>query len=198
MAATRRPAEVSKLMLIEAAVAVIREEGYGALSAKRLAEKVGLKRQIIHYYFGTTDELLLAVVRHYGEAGLNRFSEAFARRDPLRVIWETDPDSSATTFAFMAMATHNPAVRGEMRKYLDAMRELQIKAIARHFADLGVRPEITPRTLAIALQSIAQSLAAEEALGATVGHAHTRRQVEQAMVALSSPKKRARRKRKAS
>ena len=82
MAESRRPAEESRAMLIEAAVEIIRTEGYGALSARRLAEKVGLKRQIVHYYFRTIEELLLSVVRFYGDSGLARMREAL-RDDPL-------------------------------------------------------------------------------------------------------------------
>jgi AcrR family transcriptional regulator len=176
---TRRPAEESKVRLIEAAVEIIRSEGYGALSARRLAEKVGLKRQIVHYHFGTVEDLLLAVVRHYGDSGLIRLRAALESGDPLRAIWETDPDASATTFAFMAMATHSPVVRAEMLRYLDANRDLQIEAIARHFARSGLEPPVPPIAAAIIVQSISQALAAEAALGARRGHAETKAVVEE-------------------
>lgn len=176
---TRRPAEESKVRLIEAAVEIIRGEGYGALSARRLAEKVGLKRQIVHYHFGTTEELLIAVVRHYGDKGLAHLAAALEGEDPLRAIWETDPDSSATTFAFMAMATHNPVVRAEMQRYLDANRELQVQAIAKHLAGTGLQPQVPPIAAAIIIQSIAQSLAAESALGTSRGHLETKGVVQE-------------------
>jgi AcrR family transcriptional regulator len=175
---TRRPAEQSKVLLIEAAVEIIRSEGYGALTARRLAEKVGLKRQIVHYHFGSIEDLLLAVVRHYGDSGLTRLAEALESEDPLRAIWETDPDASATTFAFMAMATHNPVVRAELARYLDANRDLQVEAVARYFARSGLKPPVPPVAAAIIVQSISQALAAEAALGARRGHAETRAVVE--------------------
>jgi AcrR family transcriptional regulator len=174
----RRPAEQSKVLLIEAAAEIIRSEGYGALTARRLAEKVGLKRQIVHYHFGTVEDLLLAVVRHYGDNGLARLAAALETEDPLRAIWEIDPDTSATTFAFMAMATHNPVVRAEMRRYHDANRDLQVEAISRHFARAGVKPSVPPVAAAIIIQSIAHSLAAEAALGTLRGHAETKAVVE--------------------
>src|SRR5690349_5277453 len=104
MAETRRTADVSKAMLIAAAAQIINAEGYAALSARALAEKVGLKRQIVHYYFRTMEELLLAVVRHYGDESVDRLSDAMNSGDPLRAIWEEEPDASATTYAFLAMA----------------------------------------------------------------------------------------------
>lgn len=170
MAATRLPGAESRVRLIEAAAAIIKEEGYAALSARTLAERVGLKRQIVHYYFGTIDELLLAVVRHYGELGLTRFDEAFRTGNPLRTIWETEADASATTFAFIAMAQHRPVIRHELRRYLIAFREQQIAAINRYVAEQDAKLSMTPEAASIIIQSVAQSLAAEKMLGADVGH----------------------------
>lgn len=174
MAATRRPGDESKVLLIEAAVEIIRTEGYGALCARRLAERVGLKRQIVHYYFGTIDDLLLAVVRHYGESGLARYSAAFETcDDPLRVVWETHGDESSTAFAFMAMASHNALVRAEIRRYLDKQRAVQVEALSRYFEQLGIKPKIAPVAMVMLIQSVSQTLAAEHELGARRGHAET-------------------------
>jgi AcrR family transcriptional regulator len=178
MAATRRPGDESRALLIEAAADIINGEGYAALSARRLAEKVGLKRQIVHYYFRTMDDLLLAVIRHYGEQGLVRFAEAFEAQDPLRVIWETRADASATTFAFMAMATHSPAIRAELQHYLEAFRELQVSAVASHMEAGGVEGALPPEAAVIILQSVSQALAAEAALGTERGHETVKAVVE--------------------
>lgn len=185
MSATRRPAEVSRALLIEAAVDVIKTEGYGAVTARRLAEKIGLKRQIVHYYFGTTDDLLLAVVRHYGDSGLKRFAEAFKSQDPLRVLWSVEADASATTFAFMAMATHRPVIRTELRRYLDEFRKLQVEAISDYFASRGLEPAVPPIAAAIIIQTVSQGLAAEAALGTVRGHTETRALIEKTLLGLA-------------
>jgi TetR/AcrR family transcriptional regulator len=179
MAATRRPADESRGLLIEAAAEIINTEGYAALSARRLAEKVGLKRQIVHYYFRTMDDLLLAVIRHYGEQGLTRFADAFATKDPLRVIWETQADPSATTFAFMAMATHSPIIKAELRHYLDAFREVQVSAVASYMERIGVKDGPPAEAAVIILQSVSQALSAESVLGTERGHATVKAVVEE-------------------
>jgi AcrR family transcriptional regulator len=179
MAVTRRPGDESRALLIEAAAGIINSEGYAALSARRLAEKVGLKRQIVHYYFRTMDDLLLAVIRHYGEEGLARFSQAFASGDPLRVIWETRADASATTFAFMAMATHSQVIKAELRRYLEAFRELQVEAVTRYMTSAGLEATLPAEAAVIILQSVSQALAAEAALGTRIGHERVKEVVEQ-------------------
>ena len=186
MAATRQSAEISRAQLIQAAVDIIRMEGYGALTARRLAEKVNLKRQIVHYYFGTIDDLLLAVIRHYGDSGLRRFAEAFKSQDPLRALWTIEADASATTFAFMAMATHRPIIRAELRRYLDEFRKLQAEAISAYFKSRGLKPVIPPIAAAIIIQTVSQGLAAEAALGAVRGHSETRIVIERTLLGLTT------------
>lgn len=185
MAESRRSAELSKTMLIAAAVDIIKTEGYAALSARRLAEKVGLKRQIVHYYFRTIEELLLSVVRFYGDQGLARFA-AVIQADPMRALWEVEPDASATGFAFMAMATHRPFIRAELRRYMDEFRKLESEAIAAYFEARGIKPAIPPAAIAIIVQSVSQALATEASLGAQRGHAETRRVMEQVLLSLGT------------
>jgi AcrR family transcriptional regulator len=185
MAATRRPGDESRALLIEAAAEIINSEGYAALSARRLAEKVGLKRQIVHYYFRTMEDLLLAVIRYYGEEGLARFAQAFEAQDPLRVIWETRADASATTFAFMAMASHSPVIKAELRRYLEAFRELQVEAVAKYLKSAGSKADIPAEAAVIIVQSVSQALAAETALGTERGHETVKSVVEKWLLSAS-------------
>jgi AcrR family transcriptional regulator len=178
MAETRRTAEVSRTLLIQAAAQIINEDGYAALSARALAEKVGLKRQIVHYYFRTMEDMLLAVVRHYGDESAARLSEALQSGDPLRAIWQEKPDASATTYAFLAMAKHMPSVRAEVEGYFRKLRALKIEAVTSFLAETGMTADLSPGALVTIVQSIAQGLKAEEALGAAAGHGETRAIVE--------------------
>src|SRR3546814_6595914 len=57
----------SRALIIEAAQQLIREEGYGATSTRRIAARAGLKPSLVHYYFPTTDDLLVEVSRHGAE-----------------------------------------------------------------------------------------------------------------------------------
>ena len=178
MTATRRPAEESRALLIQAAAEIINTEGYAALSARVLAEKVGLKRQIVHYYFRTMDDLLLAVVRHYGEEGLARLGQAIRTRNPLRAIWEEEPDASATTYAFLAMSKHLPRIRAEIELYFKKYRDLKIEAVAGYLAEQVGPSDLCPAAIVNIIQSIAQGLKAETQLGADSGHAETKAIVE--------------------
>ena len=56
----------TRAKLLQSAVLIMREEGASAVTARRLAEQFGLGRHIVHYYFGTIDELFIAIMRDEG------------------------------------------------------------------------------------------------------------------------------------
>ncbi|MBW8785919.1 MAG: helix-turn-helix transcriptional regulator, partial [Novosphingobium sp.] len=66
---------------------LIREEGYGAATARRIAERIGLKHQTIFYYFGSQDELLLEVFRRTARAQRERLEAALNSGKPISAIW---------------------------------------------------------------------------------------------------------------
>jgi AcrR family transcriptional regulator len=73
MAAARRigaPDAKNRGVLLETAEQLMLEEGYVAVTSRRVADKAGLKPQLVHYYFRTMDDLFLAVFRRRAEQGV--------------------------------------------------------------------------------------------------------------------------------
>src|SRR5579862_735329 len=62
----------TRTALMDAVEAVMREDGYAALSARSVARRAGLKYQIVFYYFETMDALLLATYRRRTQTVLER------------------------------------------------------------------------------------------------------------------------------
>ncbi|EUA30299.1 bacterial regulatory s, tetR family protein [Mycobacterium xenopi 4042] len=56
-------------MLLDAAEQLMLEEGYAAVTSRRVAQKAALKPQLVHYYFRTMDDLFLAAFRRRAEEG---------------------------------------------------------------------------------------------------------------------------------
>src|ERR1700756_1229947 len=73
MAAERRigaPDAKNRVVLLDAAEQLLLEEGYAAVTSRRVAERAGLKPQLVHYYFRTMEDLFLAVFHRRAEEGL--------------------------------------------------------------------------------------------------------------------------------
>src|SRR6059058_4508318 len=74
-------------VLLDAAEQLLLEEGYAAVTSRRLAERAGLKPQLVHYYFRTMEDLFLEVFRRRAEEGLGVLKTALAAPQPLWALW---------------------------------------------------------------------------------------------------------------
>jgi AcrR family transcriptional regulator len=168
----------TRAQLIKVAARLIRDEGAAAVTARRLAAEVGLKRQIVHYYFGTIEDLLIAVIRGSVEKVQERVKRALESHEPLRVIWEMGIKVTPTIFEFTAMAIRSEAIRIEMKRYMEEFHRLQARALERHLELRGIEPSIPPTVTAIVINSISHTLAVERALGVSEGHSEVKAVVE--------------------
>jgi len=176
MASPRRiGAEDSKTraLLLDAAERLMLEEGYAAVSSRRVASKAGLKPQLVHYYFRTMDDLFLAVYRRRAEQSLGLYALALASDRPLRALWQlsTDPRGTAFTMEFAALANHRKAIRTEIAQHAERFRKMQLDAIASVLDRYGISTETYPPIVVVlAMTGLSQVLVLEEALGITSGH----------------------------
>ncbi len=63
-------------VLLDTAEQLMIEEGYAAVTSRRVASEAGLKPQLVHYYFRTMEELFLELFRRRAEAGLRAQAQA--------------------------------------------------------------------------------------------------------------------------
>ena len=83
--------------ILEAAIALIVDEGYSSLTMRALAREVGMKLASLQYHFRTTDELMQGVVNHIGDTydqsfeALRRDSEIITARQVVGFILEDEP-----------------------------------------------------------------------------------------------------------
>jgi AcrR family transcriptional regulator len=166
--------------LLDAAESIVREEGYGAATARRIASRVGLKHQVVFYYFGTQDDLLLALFRRQAETHRERLLAALDSAEPLRALWELISDRSAMklTLEFLALANHSEAMREAIAANAEAVRSLQVEALARHMRARGIETRLSPGLVTILTNALARLLVQEATIGITAGHAEVEALIE--------------------
>ena len=171
----------TRAALIEAALQLMLEAGYAAVTSRRVAAKAGLKPQLVHYYFRSMDDLLLAVFRAGAERNLERQARALASTTPLRSLWEfsNDPAGTAVTMEFMALANRRPAIRAEIASYAEQFRQLQAEALADVLRRYGIDLAVPPLGLLVLVTALSRVLVLEGALGVTSGHAEASAMVDE-------------------
>jgi AcrR family transcriptional regulator len=83
-----RASAQTRTRILEAARSCLLADGYANLSTRRVAEAADVPLSQIHYYFGSRQELILAVLAAENERLLARQREMFATPDPLWVRWQ--------------------------------------------------------------------------------------------------------------
>jgi TetR/AcrR family transcriptional regulator len=167
--------------IIEAAVEVLQDEGATKLTASRVAERASVKPHMVHYYFRSMDDLIVAVVRQHGLTGVMNTARSIASSEPLRGLWQSEMEYKwgAAAMEFGAIAAHREAVRTEMKHYIEEMRTQQAEAIRQHLAIHGFETSVPPIAMTIILAAVARQLVRERAMGVSLGHEETVAFVEQ-------------------
>ncbi|MEU6201229.1 TetR/AcrR family transcriptional regulator [Streptomyces sp. NPDC047061] len=172
-------ASATRGALLDAAAQLMLEEGYAAVTTRRVAARADANPALVYYYFGTVDELFLALFRRGAEANLRRLEDLRQSAHPLRALWElsSEPHSAALTVEFIALAHHRPAVRAELSAYFVRFRRLQGDILE---ATLVHRPSTapSPAALAVLISGLSRVLVMDDALGLTSGHAEVRELID--------------------
>lgn len=159
--------------LIEAAADLMVEEGYAAVSARKVATKAGLKVQLVYYYFEDMDDLILAMVKRNSTRRLKKFVRILAGPDPLRALWvmNRDSTSAASTTELLALANHREAIRSEVVKTAKEFRQLQIEAVEQLLGDYGVDQKEVPAAAVVTIvAALSRAMAQDSALGVDEGY----------------------------
>ena len=107
----------TRAVLLDAAEALLLEEGYGAVTSRRVGERAGANSALIHYYFESMDGLFVELFRRGAERGLERQAAALQTAQPLWALWDglRDHINNVRTVEFFALAHHKPAIRAPPR-----------------------------------------------------------------------------------
>jgi AcrR family transcriptional regulator len=179
----------TRAQLLDAAELLMAEEGYAAVTSRRLAARAALKPQLVHYYFRTMDDLFVEAFRRRAEANLARFERAIAEDPSLENLWRlnADPRGAAFTIEFVALANHRKAIRAEIARYAERFRAAQVEAVRGALANHGIDDDQLPPVVALlTMTGIAQVLAIEDALGVTTGHDTTVAFIERTIAQLEA------------
>ncbi|MDF0545384.1 TetR/AcrR family transcriptional regulator [Sphingobium sp. H39-3-25] len=183
----------TRAKIVDAAEHVIRDQGYAAASTRRVAEHAGLPPSLVHYYFPTTDDLLLAVFKRGAEQSDAMIEQALASDDPIRALWRFFSDTSRTALAieFMALANHRKSIKEEIAKHSDAMRARQSELFTRLLGSrIAAAEGCTPEGLSLLLAAIGRTLVMEHSLGVSAGHDEARAFVDAWLDRLLQPENR--------
>jgi AcrR family transcriptional regulator len=132
--------------LLDAAEHLLIEEGYAAITTRRLAAQASINHGLVHYYFGSMDALLGEVLERFTSRLIARQRAMYATPVPFVARWRTamrfleeDRPYQKIWYELQAMAWNRPELRPRLKKvqseWREAMRDAVAESLARYQLD---------------------------------------------------------------
>jgi AcrR family transcriptional regulator len=176
VAVTRRNGaqdSATRTALLDAAERLMVEEGYAAVTSRRVGARAGINAPLIYYYFDTMDDLFVELFRRRAEKALTLHAQALSSEQPLWAVWDLThyQANPALDMEFVALGNHRKAVGAEITKYARKFRRLHHEVLSSALAGYGIDLELWPPLSIVALlDCISSFLKVERAYHFQMGH----------------------------
>jgi AcrR family transcriptional regulator len=179
----------TRAKILDAARDLLLEEGYGAITTRRIGDRAGVRYQLVHYYFSSLDELFIDLFRQGAEANLARLDELAAGEVSLRTFWRVNSDASGGKLMteFIALANHRPELRREIVHYARSFRKRQAELAERALEHDGIPTTVPPVVIALLTLALAETVALDRSIGFEDGHAEAQEWIEGWLAANTEP-----------
>jgi AcrR family transcriptional regulator len=168
--------------ILDATEQIMKEAGYAAVSSRKVERRAGLKSQLVHYHFGTMDDLFAAVWQRYDDRFLENQARVLTSDRPLRALWERsiDPETTTLRHEFIALANHRKTIRELVARSTKRILNMQVAAIAELFERHGIKQkDFSPIVLVQLLSFVSRSLITQRNLGLSEDHAEIVKFIDQ-------------------
>ena len=173
--------EVNVEAFLDAAERLLVREGASGISTRQLAAEAGQNHGLVHYYFGSVDELLLQALERFTGRVLDRQRAMYDADAPFAEKWRKavsyiEEDLAAgypkVWAELEALAWNNPEMRDRLNAVNESWRSLLRDALAEAIEEYGLdRTGFSAEAWAALVMQFNKGLLFERLLGFDRGHA---------------------------
>ena len=135
----------ARIRLLDAAERLLIEVGHAGITTRRVAEEAGVNHGLVHYYYGSMEELLLRVLERFTDRLIARQRAMYALPVPFAVRWRTamqyleqDRPYQKIWFELQAMGWNHPEIRARLGTVHGAWRDAMRDAVREALTDAGL------------------------------------------------------------
>jgi AcrR family transcriptional regulator len=138
---------------LDAAERLLIRVGYARISTRSLAKEAGANHGLVHYYFGSMEELFVRVLERFTARLIARQRAMYAADMPFADKWRTamsylEADQEAgyqkVWLELQAMAWNRPDLQERLRRVNEEWRSVLTDALTRAAHDYGVDTDVFP------------------------------------------------------
>jgi AcrR family transcriptional regulator len=149
--------EEAEQAFLDAAERLLVSVGYAGITTRKLAEEAGLNHGLVHYYFGSMQELLLQVLERYTDRLIVRQRAMYASDMPFIEKWRSamgylDEDNASgyakVWYELQALGWNDPDIRKRVANVDQAWMQVVTEAFDKASVEYGLdRKEFPLRAL---------------------------------------------------
>jgi AcrR family transcriptional regulator len=165
---------------LDAAERLLVELGHAGISTRRLASEAGANQGLVHYYFGSMDELFVQVLERFTERLVSRQREMYGADMPFiekwRAAWRFQEEDLQAGYSriwleLQALSLSRPELRPRVARVNAEWRAVLREAFERAADEYAIdRDELPIEALVALTMTFAQGYALERLEGIEEGH----------------------------
>jgi AcrR family transcriptional regulator len=132
--------------LLDAAERLLADVGYAGVTTRRLAQEAGVNHGLVHYYFGSNENVLVQTLERFTERLITRQRELYAAGVPFADKWRTamrylvseDVSYQKIWLELQALAWNNPDLRTRLARVNAEWRAVLTEAFDQPRRELGI------------------------------------------------------------
>ena len=132
--------------LLDAAERLLVDIGYAGITTRRLAEEAGVNHGLVHYYFGSNENLLVRALERFTERLIARQRDLYAADLPFVAKWRTamrylvseDVTYEKVWLELQALGWNHPELREQLARVNDEWRAVLTEAFAEPHRELRI------------------------------------------------------------
>ncbi len=163
--------------LLDAAERLLRDHGHAAITTRGLGQEAGVNHGLVHYYFGSNENLLVAALERFTEGLVARQRELYARDAPFVDKWRTamrflvteDAAYEKIWMELQALSWNNAGIRERLAGVNAQWRSVLTEAFEQPRRELGI--EMPLEALVALVVTFNLGIMVERLGGITAGHA---------------------------
>jgi AcrR family transcriptional regulator len=162
--------------LLDAAERLLVEVGHAGITTRRLAEEAGVNHGLVHYYFGSIENLLVEVLERFTERMIERQRSMYAAETPFLEKWRTamrylvaeDVRYEKIWLELQALAWNRPELRARVGHVNDEWRSVLLEAFEQPHREYGIPVPLD--ALVSLVVTFNEGIILERMSGITTGH----------------------------
>jgi AcrR family transcriptional regulator len=170
-----RPGHETEQALLDAAERLLIDVGAAGITTRRVADEAGANHGLVHYYFGSVEQLLVRVLERFTERLIERQRALYAADAPFREKWRTamayleeDRPYQKIWFELQGLAWNRPELQERLARVHAEWRAVLIEAFAPVHEELGL--ELPLEALVTLVYTFNEGIMVDRLSGIEEGH----------------------------